>query len=130
MEATANIKIYTEEEINVFLEGDRRTIDRLILHSLNNFAVIFMAHAQKEESIFEAMGSDDEIRIRTKWIDAEIKKKQKLTEMMDKVITSVGAGVILAFLGFLVHASVSYLVTLAQSKLGTPPIPPISPPHH
>ena len=72
IEKMPSLKSYSEEEIDAFLDGDRRVIDRLLLHGLNNLAVVLIAHAEREEEIFAGMGSAETIKKRSDWIDSEI----------------------------------------------------------
>jgi hypothetical protein len=95
------LKEYSEEEINAFLMGDRRVIDRLLLHGLNNLSIVLIAHAKREEEIFEGMGSPETIINRSKWIDSQIKVAEKRASMMEKVVSSSLIWAVLLFLGYL-----------------------------
>lgn len=120
IEKMPSLKSYSEEEIDAFLDGDRRVIDRLLLHGLNNLAVVLIAHAEREEDIFAGMGSAETIKKRSDWIDSEIEKKRVRTDMMNKVATSTTAWALVLFLGYIAHALWEYTLTLIKSKTGAP----------
>ena len=82
------LKVYTPEEIEMFLSGDRREVDRLLIHGINNIATVLIPHMAKEEEIFHVLGDSDVIRSRSIWIDAQILKQEKRNKMMDKVTES------------------------------------------
>jgi hypothetical protein len=83
-----SLKVYTPEEIEMFLSGDRREVDRLLIHGINNIATVLIPHMAKEEEIFHVLGDSDVIRSRSIWIDAQILKQEKRNKMMDKVTES------------------------------------------
>lgn len=112
------LKSYSEDEIDAFLVGDRRVIDRLLLHGLNNLAVVLIAHAEREEEIFAGMGSAETIKKRSDWIDSQITRTKSRSEMMDKVATSTATWAVIVFVGYLIHAMWEYSATLIKSKLG------------
>lgn len=82
------LKVYSPEEIDMFLKGDQREVDRLMIHSLNNIASVLIPHISEENEIFRALGDSEVIRTRSGWIDAQIKKQEKRNRMMDKVTES------------------------------------------
>ena len=83
-----SLKVYTLEEIEIFLKGDRREVDRLMIHSLNNLASVMIPHMANEADVFKALGDSEVIRTRSAWIDAQINKQEKRNRMMDKVTES------------------------------------------
>ena len=85
---TVALKVYSAEEIEMFLKGDRREVDRLMIHSLNNLASVMIPHMAQEDDVFKALGDPDVIRSRSAWIEAQIKKQEKRNRMMDKVTES------------------------------------------
>ena len=74
------IAIYTDEEIDIFLKGDRRNVDKLLLHGMNNIAAALVPHMEKEDSVMAVMGDATAVRERSAWIDAEIAKKKAWAE--------------------------------------------------
>ena len=116
MEQTARLKIFSEEEIDSFLMGDRRSIDRLLLHGMNNLSIVIIDHAEREEEIFKGMGSAETIKKRINWIDSEIEKKLTRTDMMNKVVTSTTVWAVIAFLGYLIHIAFDALLAWWKSR--------------
>jgi hypothetical protein len=115
---TPQLKIYTQEEIEIFLSGDRREVDRLLLHGINNLAVVLISHAEREEDIFMAMGSGEEVRARTIWIDAQVEKQRISNGRMQRVADSALAYALPLFLGFLALALWDSIVAALETKLG------------
>ena len=83
------VKVYTDEEIEIFLSGDRREVDRLLLKGLNNLAGAFVPHAEREELIFKAMGSYEMVHDRSTWIDAQMRISEKKEIFWEKAKSSV-----------------------------------------
>ena len=48
-------RILSEEEVELYLRGDRREIDRLILLSINRIAATLIPHAERENRITEQL---------------------------------------------------------------------------
>jgi hypothetical protein len=120
-EELPQLKTYSEEEIDAFLDGDRRVINRLLLHGINNLSVVLIAHAKREEEIFSGMGSPETIRKRAEWLDSQIERSRSRSDMMNKVAASTTAWAMIAFLGFIVHAVWEYTVNLIKAKTGANP---------
>lgn len=86
--------IYTEEEIDLFLKGDRRAIDKLILTSLNALSSTFVAyrdnefrpHIREEQSMKEALGDPKEVTQRRMWLDLQIKKEMDRAKLRAKIL--------------------------------------------
>lgn len=109
------IKIYTQEEIEIFLSGDRREVDRLLLTGLNNLAKSLLPHMEREEKTFDIMGNDEVIRTRAEWIDAQVIKMNKRSAMMQKVTEQVGVWVLIAFLGFVAFSVWDHFVDVVKT---------------
>ena len=117
--STANLpRIYSDEEIELFIEGDRRAIDRLLLQGINNLAVVISLHSEAEASVLDGMGTAEQVKIRSVWIDAQIKKQEKVNSMMQKVAESSAAWAMIAFLGFLAMVSWEYVSGAIKAKIG------------
>lgn len=112
------LKIHSEEEIDAFLAGDRRSIDRLLLHGMNNLSLVIINHAEREEEIFQGMGSAETVKKRSDWIDAQIVRTKSRTEMMDKVAASTYTWALVAFLGYLAVSAWEYAKNMIKAKLG------------
>jgi hypothetical protein len=85
-----SVKIYSSEEIDLFLCGDRRNVDKLLLHGLNNIARILIPHIAYEDRIFDSLGTLEDIKIRKEWIDAEIRKKETAASFYEQMTLELG----------------------------------------
>ena len=87
-------RIYTEEEIELFLHGDRREIDRLLLTSVNSVAAAlissrdseFRPHAETEEIMMNALGAPEDVLLRRNWLDLQIKKEMGRAKLRNRVM--------------------------------------------
>ena len=120
MSADNQPKIYSDEEIELFIEGDRRAIDRLLLQGINNLSVVLILHSEAEAAVIAGMGTAEQVKSRSIWIDAQIKKQEKVNSMMQKVAESSAAWAVIAFLGFLAMVSWTYLASAIKEKIGHP----------
>ena len=114
-------RIYSSEEIEIFLRGDRREIDRLLLHGLNSLSKALIPHARREEEmlrLFEEIGGLDGIATRAQYVDSLIKRQSACTAMMEKVAQSTLTWAVIAFIGFLAMASWDSIVHAIKLKLG------------
>lgn len=98
------LHVYSPEEIELFLSGDRREVDRLLITALNNIAGVLIPHAEREEKIFNAMGDPETIKSRAAWIDAQIDKQRLKNDMMRKVATSTLSWAAIIFIGWMLVA--------------------------
>ena len=97
-------RVLSDEEIEMYLKGDRRDIDRLILYSLNRLAAVLVPHAEKEEEWLEKLnelGGFAKIRERAEVVDSLIEKNNARAMMMNKVSQSTLTWAVIAFAGFL-----------------------------
>ena len=100
-------RILSEEEIDVFLKGDPKDVNRIILYSLNRLAAVLIPHAEQEEEWrdkFDALGGFHSIKKRADYVDSLIKRNDARTAMMQKVSESAVGWALIAFLGFLAMA--------------------------
>lgn len=127
MESTPrdDLKIYSPGEIEIFLSGDRREVDRLLLHGLNNLAAVLLPHAKHEEEReaeflheVEELGGFEMIKKRAAFIDGMIKSQEARISMMEKVSQSSVAYALIAFLGFLGYSIFEAIVAAIRHKLG------------
>lgn len=100
-------RVLSEEEIEMYLKGDRREVDRLILLSINRLSSFLMPLAKKEEDralenvrLIESLGGIDAMSKRAGYVDALIKQAEAKTRMMEKVSQSSILWVLLPFFGF------------------------------
>ena len=100
-------RILSEEEIDVFLKGDPKDVNRIILYSLNRLAAVLIPHAEQEEEWcdkFDTLGGFHSIKKRADYVDSLIKRNDTRTAMMQKVSESAVGWALIAFLGFLAMA--------------------------
>ena len=119
------IKVYSPAEIEIFLSGDRREVDRLLLHGLNNIAAVLIPHAKHEEAREKEflagvhdLGGFDMIKKRAAFVDSVIKQQDTRTAMMEKVSQSTAIWAVLAFLLLLAHSVWDYVVEAVKHKIG------------
>jgi len=114
-------RVLSCEEIEMYLKGDRREIDRLILMSINRMAAAFLSHSKTEEDIKRDLldiGGMALIKERAAFVDSLIDKNNNRSDMMRKVSQSGIVWALLAFLGFLAVASWEAIVHAVKIKLG------------
>lgn len=100
-------RILSEEEIELYLRGDRREIDRLILLSINRIAATLIPHAERENKISEqlaAIGGMDGIAERARFVDAMIERQKARTQALWKVAQSGVAWALPLLIGFVAMA--------------------------
>lgn len=100
-------RILSEEEIELYLRGDRREIDRLILLSINRIAATLIPHAERENKIAEqlaAIGGMDGIAERARFVDAMIERQKARTQALWKVAQSGVAWALPILIGFVAMA--------------------------
>lgn len=119
-------RILSEDEIEMYLKGDRREVDRLILSSLNRLAACIIPHAKREderdaaqERLITSLGGKDAMERRAEFVDALIRRQDVKTRMMEKVSQSSITWALLAFFGFLAAATWDALVHAIKIKLGS-----------
>lgn len=115
-------RVYTAEEIDIFLQGERREVDRLLLHGLNTLASTLIPHAAREESmlnLIEQLGGPEEILERSAFVKQLIVKSEARSAMMRKVAESTVVWALLAFLGFLATAAFGYVIDYLKTKIGS-----------
>lgn len=100
-------RILSEEEIELYLRGDRREIDRLILLSINRIAAMLIPHAERENKIAEqlaAIGGMDGIAERARFVDALIERQKARNQALWKVAQSGIAWALPVLIGFIAMA--------------------------
>ena len=116
----------------MFLQGDRRQVDRLILTGMNSMVKTFLdfrdnefrPHVAEENEMKEALGDSKDVERRRIWLDLQIKKEMDRSRLMDKaleasvlkVIPIILLGIIMIFVTGL-HEHVSSWL----SNKSTPP---------
>lgn len=72
-------KVFSDEEIEMFLAGDRRQIDRHVLYCLNRIATVLIAHTDREDRFWdhiEELGGLEAIHNRAVYVNSLIEKRQ------------------------------------------------------
>ena len=103
----ASPRILTEEEIEIYLRGDRRDIDRLILLSINRIAATLIPHVVRENKLseqLEAIGGMDGIAERARFVDALIERQKARTQMFWKIAQSSVTWALPLLIGFVAMA--------------------------
>lgn len=120
-EKPQRVVVYTEQELEIFLTGDRRAIDGLMLRSLNGISAALLEHTQDQDQMMKELaelGGMEEIRMRAEWVNAQIERQKIRNRMMEKVATSNLATVSIAFLGYCFYIFRDSLVMWFQRKGG------------
>jgi len=117
--------VLTEEEIELYLKGDRREIDRLILYSINRLTAVIIPHAKREDErdaqsdlLLKDLGGVDTMVLRAEFVDNLIKRQDVRNRMMEKVSQSTLTWALIAFFGFLATAVWTDIVRVVKTKLG------------
>ena len=114
--------VLSNEEIDMYLKGDRRDVDRLLLYGLNRLTAVIVPHAMREETIInkiEELGGLRGMEDRAVYVNSMIKKNADKSAMMEKVTQSVILWVLIAFLGFMAHAVWGEIVQAIKAALIT-----------
>ena len=103
--------LLSEEEIEFYLKGDRRDIDKLLLKSINRLTAIVVPHAVKDDKREEAwamaigrLGGLEKIEERAAYVDALLEKQKARTAAFRKISESTALWALLIVLGFIAKA--------------------------
>lgn len=111
---------YTDEEIEIILDADRRQVDRFMLHCMNEIKATLIDHTERENIVLAAVdtvGGLSGIKTRAEYVDALIQKTSARAAMMRKVSESTVTWALIAFLGFLCMATWHEIVLFVKSFL-------------
>ena len=100
-------KVLSTDEIELYLSGDRRQVDRLILTSLNRISATLTAHTHREDGIWDSIdsiGGLAAIKTRADFIDSLIEKNSKRAAAWGKIAQPSVTWALVAVLGFLAQA--------------------------
>ena len=100
-------KVLSHDEIELYLSGDRRHVDRLILTSLNRISVTLIDHMRRADGVWDALediGGLDSIKTRADFIDSLIERNKKRAAAWGKIAQSSAVWALVAVLGFLAQA--------------------------
>ena len=114
---------YSDEEIEIILDADRRQVDKFMLHCMNEIKATLIDHTERDDLVLAAIntiGGLDGIKSRAEYVDALIEKAKTRSAMMRKVSESTVTWALIAFLGFLClatwHEIVAYVKALLAVK--------------
>ena len=105
-------RVLSDEEIDMYLSGDRREVDRLILYSINRVSAALLEHMRGErerDKNIQNIGGFEEIALRAKFVDSLILQSEKRNRMMEKVESSGVLWAFILFLSFLGAAAWEYV---------------------
>lgn len=114
-------RLFTSEEIDLFIDGDRRAIDRHILHSLNRITSVIIPHVEVEETFYErleSIGGFESIKKRAEFIDSLIQRNEKISTMAEKVAQSVAIWAVILLIGFIAAQTWGGVVATVRASLG------------
>ena len=124
--------IYTEEEIDIFLKGDRMDVDKLVLTSISALAKTFITfrdlefrpHMIEENQMKDALGDPDDVARRRVWLDLQIKKEMDRAALRQKILEAsllrvipVALMVLLAIFATGLHEHLSAWLSTAKTTL-------------
>ena len=100
-------KVLSSDEIELYLSGDRRQVDRLILTSLNRISSTLIDHTKREDGIWDAIdeiGGLVGVRTRADFIDSLIDRNKSRAAAWSKIAQSSATWALLALLMFLAQS--------------------------
>ena len=117
--------LLSDEEIEMYLKGDRREVDRLILFSINRLTAVILPHAVREDArdaasdkLLADLGGEDALMRRADFVDSLIENQKAKKRMMEKVSSSTVVWALLVFLGFVAAAVWEHISTVLKAKIG------------
>ena len=117
--------LLTEEEIEFYLKGDRRDIDRLLLKSINKLTSLIVPHALKEDQrdavwaeAIDRLGGLPRIEERAVYVDALLEKQKARTAAFRKIAESTAFWALVLVLGFVFSAIWNTVVAAVKARLG------------
>lgn len=117
--------LLSDEEIEMYLKGDRREVDRLILFSINRLTAVILPHAVREDArdaasnrLLADLGGEDALMRRADFVDSLIENQEAKKRMMEKVSSSTVVWALLVFLGFVAAAVWEHISTVLKAKIG------------
>lgn len=110
-------RVLSDEEIELYMQGERREVDRLILLSLNRLAAALIPHTGREDAIYaqlEAIGGMEGIAARARFVDALIERQKARNQAMWKIAQSGVTWALPLLIGFVAVA----LWNAVKQKIG------------
>ena len=115
------LRNYTDEEIEMLLNGDKREVDKLLLHGISAIGAVLIPHIEKEDQIFEALGDIPTIRTRSEWIEAQIERQKTSNAMMRKIAEAGLVMCVLGFIGFIGYSMMDFFVDTIRARIASLP---------
>ena len=101
-------KVLSGDEIELYLSGDRRQVDRLILTSLNRISATLIDHTKRDDRMWDSIdeiGGLMSIKTRADFVDSLITRNEKRAAAWGKIAQSSAVWALLAVLAFLAQAT-------------------------
>lgn len=111
-----NLRILTEEEIELYLAGDDKKVTKLILTYLNMIVIVLVRHVNKEDKVLDALGGEEKVMERRTWIEARMVRQDKIDKLITKVIEGSAVWAVLGILGILVYSLGLYIKDFLHMK--------------
>jgi hypothetical protein len=109
-----DLKMFSDDEINMLLAGDRREVDKLLLHGINNLSASLIPMVE----IITELGTPDAVRKRREWVESQIENQRVKNDMMRKVSESAVIWAVIGFIGFLAVSAYNYGIEVIKTKVG------------
>ena len=100
-------KVLSDDEIELYLSGDRRQVDRLILTSLNRISTTLLEHTKREDGVWNSIddiGGLEGVKVRADFVDSLIRRNNRRAAAWDKIAQSSAVWALMAVLGFVALA--------------------------
>ena len=100
-------KVLSSDEIELYLSGDRRQVDRLILTSLNHISSTLIEHTKREDGIWDAIdeiGGLEGVKTKSDFVDSLIERNKSRAAAWSKIAQSSATWALLALLAFLAQS--------------------------
>ena len=101
-------KVLSDDEIELYLSGDRRQVDRLILTSLNRISTTLLEYTKRGDLIWDSVediGGLDGVKSRAEFIDSLIERNKRKAAAWEKVAQSSMVWAVIAIFAFFAQAA-------------------------
>lgn len=100
-------KVLSSDEIELYLSGDRRQVDRLILTSLNRISTTLIDHTKRDDGLWDAIdeiGGLEGVKTKSDFVDSLIERNKSRAAAWSKIAQSSATWALLALLVFLAQS--------------------------
>ena len=100
-------KVLSTDEMDLYISGDRRQVDRLILTSLNRISSALIEHIKREDGVWNSIddiGGLGGVKVRADFVDSLIRRNNRRAAAWDKIAQSSAVWALMAVLGFVALA--------------------------